>query len=119
MSFHEIKKDTKIVDEILLYLLKNDHDEVSINIKREHDEVFITFKCTKLSDEIIKSLDKYINKERELEMEEYGWELMGESDGQSDLSMVGLLIDNLTIDNSNPDYTVLSLVRHYEKKLKK
>mgnify|MGYP000360556162 CR=1 FL=1 len=119
MSFHEIKKDTKIVDEILLYLLKNDHDEVSINIKREQDEVFITFECTKLSDEIIKSLDMYINKERELEMEEYGWELMGESDGQSDLSMVGLLIDNLTIDNSNPDYTVLSLVRQYEKKLKK
>ena len=46
MSFHEIKKDAKIVDEILLYLLKNDHDEVSINIKREQDEVFITFKCT-------------------------------------------------------------------------
>ena len=54
MSFHEIKKDAKIVDEILLYLLKNDHDEVSINIKREQDEVFITFKCTKLSDDIIK-----------------------------------------------------------------
>lgn len=34
MSFREIKKDAKIVDEILLYLLKNDHDEVSINIKR-------------------------------------------------------------------------------------
>ena len=48
MSFHEIKKDAKIVDEILLYLLKNDHDEVSINIKREQDEVFITFKCTKV-----------------------------------------------------------------------
>ena len=104
MSFHEIKKDAKIVDEILLYLLKNDHDEV-----------FITFKCTKLSDDIIKSMDKYINKERELEMEEYGWELMGESDGQSDLSMVGLLIDKLTIDNSNPDYTVLKLTRHYKK----
>ena len=115
MSFHEIKKDAKIVDEILLYLLKNDHDEVSINIKREQDEVFITFKCTKLSDDIIKSMDKYINKERELEMEEYGWELMGESDGQSDLSMVGLLIDKLTIDNSNPDYTVLKLTRQYKK----
>lgn len=119
MSFHEIKKDAKIVDEILLYLLKNDQDEVSINIKREQDEVLITFKCKKLSNDIIKSMDKYINKERELEMEEYGWELMGESDGQSDLSMVGLLIDNLSIDNSNSEFTILKLVRHYKKSLKK
>lgn len=81
MSFHEIKKDAKIVDEILLYLLKNDHDEVSINIKREQDEVFITFKCTKLSDDIIKVWTSILIKKENLKwknMDGNLWEnLMG------------------------------------------
>lgn len=117
MSIHEVKKDAKIVDEILLYLLKNNHNEVEIKVKREEEEVNISFKCSPLEDEMLNNLDKYINKEREIEVEEYGWELMGESDGQTDLGMVGMMIDKLTIDNSNKDFTILNLKRRYKKKL--
>lgn len=115
MSYHELKKDAKIIDEILLYLLKHDYDDVSIHVKRGKEEFQITFKCGKLSKEIVECMDKYINKERELEVEEYGWELMGESDSQSDLGMVGLLIDKMLVDDSDPEYTVLKLIRHYKK----
>ena len=41
----------------------------------------------------------------------YGWELMGESDAQSELGMVGLLIDKLEIDNTDPNQTTLIVTR--------
>ncbi len=115
MNYHELKKDAKIVDEILLYLLKNNDDDISIDISRNEDKIIFSFKISKLSKEALSYMDKYINKEREIEVEEYGWELMGESGSQSDLGMVGLLIDKMSILEED-NHTVLKLIRYYKKK---
>ena len=67
MNYHELKKDAKIVDEILLYLLKNNDDDISIDISRNEDKIIFTFKISKLSKEALSYMDKYINKEREID----------------------------------------------------
>ena len=115
MNYHELKKDAKIVDEILLYLLKKNDDDISIDISRNEDRIIFEFRISKLDKEALSYMDKYINKEREIEVEEYGWELMGESGSQSDLGMVGLLIDKMTVLEED-DHTVLKLTRYYKKK---
>ena len=115
MNYHELKKDAKIVDEVLLYLLKHNDDDISIDISRNEERIIFTFKLNALDNEVLSYMDKYINKEREIEVEEYGWELMGESGSQSDLGMVGLLIDKMVISKED-DHLILKLTRYYKKK---
>ena len=111
MSFYEIKKDCKIIDEIILYLMKNGYRKMDVSIDKSTNTLKVIIKTSKLTEEMLHFMDKYINTERELEIEEYGWELMGESDAQSELGLVGLLIDKLEIDNSKEDITKLIITR--------
>ncbi len=111
MSIHEYKKDCKIIDEITLYLMKNGYLKLNIDITFESDALTFIIKVPKCSQHIIETIDKQINVPRELEVEEYGWELMGESDAQSELCLVGLLIDYVTIDNTNDNSTIFTFVR--------
>ncbi|MGL4949454.1 MAG: hypothetical protein ACRC5M_03645 [Anaeroplasmataceae bacterium] len=118
MSLHELKKGCKIVDEVILYLMRHGHSYINVDINKV-DKVFsIVIKTTKCSDRIIKKMDEYINQERELEVEEYGWELMGESDAENELGIIGLLVDSLKIDNTDPEFTTFILTRidKYSKK---
>lgn len=111
MSVHELKKGCKIVDELLLYLMKHGHHKVDISVDKTEDRLIIEMTTDRCDDELLEKMDSYINNERELEVEEYGWELMGESDAQSELGMVGLLIDSLEIDNSGEGKTKLRISR--------
>lgn len=111
MSIHEYKKDCKIIDEITLYLMKNGYLKLSVDIEFKDNTLTFVIKTDKCREKVIQTIDKQINVPRELEVEEYGWELMGESDAQSELCLVGLLIDYVTIDDSNPDSTIFTFVR--------
>ena len=111
MSLHEIKKGCKIIDELILYIMKNGHRKMDLSIDKTSDVLKVIIKTDKMEDSLLEVMDKYINTERELEVEEYGWELMGESDAQSELGMVGLLIDKLEIDNADPNHTTLIITR--------
>ena len=111
MSFHEIKKGCKIIDEIVLYIMKNGYRKMDISIDKTGADLKVIIVTDKMEEELLNVMDKYINTERELEIEEYGWELMGESDAQSELGLVGLLIDKLEIDNSLEGKTKLIITR--------
>ncbi len=111
MSLHEIKKECKIVDELCLYLMKHGYMDLDISIRRADKLFLLTIKSPKCNSDIISAMDEYINREREIAIEEYGWELMGESDCQSDLEMIGLLIDKLEIDDSEDEYTKFIITR--------
>lgn len=99
MNIHEQKKTCKIIDEFVLYLMRKGQKKVNVDINLDNEnETIIKVKTNNLKPEVIDKLMKYINQERELEIEEYGWELMGESDVSNELELVGLLIDRLDIE---------------------
>lgn len=111
MSLHEIKKGCKIIDEITLYLMKHGHLKLDIQIDKAETELVVVIKTNKCEQWLIDNISNNINLERELEVEEYGWELMGESDAQSELGLVGLLVDQVTVDDTDPSFTVFKLIR--------
>lgn len=111
MSIHEYKKDCKIIDEITLFLMKNGYLKLNIDIDFNDDAFVFVIKTTKCDEEIINTIEEEMNVPREHEIEEYGWELMGESDAQSELGLVGRLIDSVTIDNSCENETSFTFVR--------
>lgn len=111
LSLHELKKGCKIVDEIALFLMRNGHLDLNIAIKQEDKSFFIEIITSSCSEELCNQMDAQINMCRELEIEEYGWELMGESDATNELELIGLLVDKLTIEHKNGK-TIFRMVRH-------
>ncbi len=108
---HEFKKAGKIIDEIVTHLLRKGHRELNVDLKLNNNESIFTIKLERVDDDLLKLLDETLNQERDLSIEEYGWELMGESDFSSELNLVGMCLDEFRI-LKNDDYTEFMLIRN-------
>lgn len=97
---YENKKISKIVDEILTYLL--DKKAKDIKVKIEKNETFTMIQTTStdvnISENELKKLYNYLNTtHREVEMEEYYWSLAGEGSFSHELSLVAIMVDIVEI----------------------
>ena len=91
MALHETLKNAKIVEEIFAYLLEKGCKKVDVSMEVLEKE--IKFQVTiKYDKKIVLEMKEEIYCNREQELEEYGWELMGE-DEECRLQTLGLLID--------------------------
>ncbi len=101
MKIKEAKKISKIVDELFLYFIKHGHPHINIDVKVATKSVVINMTIEDVEESILEKLNERINKKRELEVEEYGWELMGESDCSNELELIGLIIDDFKYTQEN------------------
>ncbi len=97
---HEIKKICKIVDEMTTLLLKDDTDVVEFKINRLEDRTIISIidYNTRYTQKEIDDLVECFNVQRQREVEEYYWQLVGESDDDSELTIIGIMVDNADVD---------------------
>ena len=97
---HEIKKICKIVDELTTLLLRDDTDEVDFKIKRSNTDtkIFITDYNTKYKVDDVEDLMTCLNVQRQHEVEEYYWQLVGECDNDSELTVIGAMVDDAKIE---------------------
>lgn len=97
---HEIKKICKIVDELTTLLLREDTNEVDFKIKKTPDQTTITITDynTKYTENEIKEFEECFNLQRQHEFEEYYWQLVGESDQDSELTIIGAMIDEAIVE---------------------
>ncbi|MCH4887541.1 hypothetical protein EZV73_08155 [Acidaminobacter sp. JC074] len=102
---HEIKKVCKIVDEITTLLLRDDTDEVDLKIKRTSEEtiIYITDYNTSYTKNEINEIKMCLNVQRQHEVEECYWHLVGECDTDSELQVIGSMVDEaeLLLKNGN------------------
>lgn len=110
MTKQEINIITKIIKELSLFFMMHGYHSFSMKMYREDTNTIIVFKIKNLKTELIDKLTEKINRERELEIETYGFELVGDSDVKNELEVVGLLIDYVEIDTVEEE-TILSFVR--------
>lgn len=110
---HEVKKISKIVDELMTFFLKEDTNEVDFNIKREADKsiISITDYNTRFDDESIQQISETLNVQRQLEIEAYYWQLCGETDSDDELLLVGAMVDEAKVEKTNGNL-VIKLIRH-------
>lgn len=96
---NEIKKITRIVDEMTYLLMKNGSQDMEVKIKKDKDSttIYIVDYNTKYSDEDIYELDKVLNIQRQCEIEGYYWELVGEDNDGDELFLVGSMIDSAEV----------------------
>lgn len=96
---HEIKKICRIVDELTTVLLKEDTDEVDFKIKKENDRTIISIVDyqTRYTQENVNELMACLNVQRQHEVEEYYWQLVGETDDDSEMMIIGTMIDEAKV----------------------
>ena len=120
MSTQETKIITKIIRELSLYFLIHRVNDFSIALSKE--ETLTTFTLTfntPKDPKIVDTMVEKISRERELEIETYGWELVGDIDETSELEISSFLLDEIIVKESNGKTTlVLTRKNQYRKKSK-
>lgn len=100
----------KIIDEMTSYLFNLGAKNSDINYKEEDDCFMLTFKCEYDPSKIklIDKMTKYLNIERQEEIEGYYWELAGQyKNDDTELSLVGMMTDDAKIYYDNERVEIL------------
>jgi len=94
---HEIKKISKIIDELSTFCLLHGAKLMNMSVENNKDHFKIILEMDNLdySNKKVSRLEKLLNCPRQAE--EFYWELTGESDHDSELSIVGMMVDKADI----------------------
>ena len=96
---HNKKRVSKIIDELVSYFFKVGSKNIHIDVLEEKLYYKMTFvsDIDSIKEDDINKLVKCLNCEKSAEVEEYYWELTGECNSDSELSIVGMMIDNFEV----------------------
>lgn len=96
---HEVKKVSKMVDELTTFFLEHEAENLEIKIHNLKDKDIINVEANNLdnTDLCVERLQRFLSYPRELEMEEYYWKLAGDGDSSMELGLVGMMIDEANI----------------------
>lgn len=95
------------------YCYKHGSDNVHIDINKENKKIIIFIKAqiSFISKENLELLKKLLNAPRCHEMEEYYWNLTGDDDTDTELTLVGMMIDEAHINYVDGEYLEIRLTR--------
>jgi len=110
---HKRKRVMKIIDEVTNFLFFIGSKKISIDYEENDEGFLITLEGNYNKDKIqeIYNLVKYLNYEKEEEMEEYYWELSGKYDMGTELTLVGMMTDDAKVYYDNEKVTIF-LIRY-------
>lgn len=97
---HIRQRNARMAEELILFAYKYGAEDINLNIKNTPEETIITIEATNvnLDKETIESITNLLNVPRCIEMEEYYWNLTGESDMDCELSLIGVMSDKVIIN---------------------
>lgn len=109
----EREKVQKIIDEMFISLTKLGANDITINFKNtEKSFIFhIVTTCHEKNADKIYKLNKYLCVERHEEMENYYWELAGNYPDDIELTLIGMMTDDVKI-SFDDDVLDITLVRN-------
>jgi len=109
---HLRQRNIKILSELTGYLVRIGCSDIHIDFNTKDDVTYISF-CSinpYLSEKTINELTSLLNMPRRQDIEEYYWELNGDNDFNSELSLIGMMTDSVDINYSDNILTI-SLTR--------
>lgn len=110
---NEIKKNGKIIDEIVTFFLKKKHHQLKLDLNYSPEKTIITIFLGKLTDQEFNLIKECFSQKRDPALEEYGWLLMGESEVSAELNLVGMCVDEFRIERIEEDYVMIELIRYH------
>lgn len=112
---HEIKKISKIVDEIITYFVY-ELECSTLELRYEGSETAcildFSFHGIELSRDAFNQLRRALRGDRQPELEDYYWQLMGNTEESGALALVSMMVDNAELKYEG-DTIRLSLRRNW------
>ncbi len=106
MPLHENMKSAKIIEEIIDYLLEIGYRKIDTFLDMTKKETKITV-VIQLHDKPLKDkFQKEFNCFRDIELEEYGWELSNDIGHANSLDLLGTLIDKYEVIEDKKECTI-------------
>lgn len=95
----KFEKNLKIINELMTYFHKLGCDDINVNMHTENNSTvfFLWGETPNLNDENLNILVNALNTQRQHEIEEYYWNLLGEYETDNQLSIIGMMTDNSEI----------------------
>ena len=102
MKYH-FDRNLKIINELMTYLYKLGSKDINVTLKKEDYDttIIILGKIDNIDHNELDNLTTMLNTNRQHEVEESYWHLGGEFESDSELSLVGMMIDTAEIIYSN------------------
>ena len=106
---HLRKRILKIIDEVVNYLFVIGASDMTINVKEEDNLYKISLKSDYSNKyrKKINELEKNLKCPKQEEMEEYYWELTGDCDIDTELTLVGMMTDDAEVILNNETIEVI------------
>ena len=112
MNKLEYRVDSKIIKQLSIYLLLHGINDFDLSVRSNSKNVTFVLKIKGIKEAVLTDMKEKLSRKRELEVEVYGWELLGDTDTQNQLDVLGSLIDEVIIEK-NDDYTEIIMKRKY------
>ena len=110
---HTKQRNIKIVTELLNYCYNHGSQNIHIDINKENENILISIKAEipSMSQDSLEILETSLNTPRLHEMEEYYWNLTGDTDTGSELLLVGMMINEATVTYTDDKYLNILVTR--------
>jgi hypothetical protein len=111
----EINKVSKIVSELINFCLNNSAKKIEISIEDKEDrfEILIGTDYIECSKDDVENVKTLLETGRQLEVDEYYWQLTGEDMSDQELSLVGMMVDEAIVNWEKPSMKI-KLIRYRE-----
>ena len=107
MALHEKMKCAKIAEDIFIYMLEEGFKKVSVTIETTKVETIFTISLHELNDTFVETFNSKLFCNRDLTVEEYGWEVMIEDDSEFELDHLGYQIDECRIQKTAEQHQII------------
>lgn len=98
-NYHEMKKISRIIDELLTHFLLRYQGRAEIVVEETDTEHMVVFAMADIdieAEDYVKLVND-MNVGRNPELENYYWPLAGESDSDSELTLVAMMSDSIDV----------------------
>jgi len=113
MNKMEYRIGAKIIKQICLFLMLHNIKNFDLSFHSNKRNVIFIIKSPLFSKDLLDRMNEKLSRERETAIEVYGWELLGDTDSQNELDILGALIDEITISHEEK-MSIVTLKRHYK-----
>jgi hypothetical protein len=110
MSLQETRKVSKIVSEITNYLIRRGYLHLNLFINSQEDKTIIQLELPHVKKKDMEEMISRVGAAADPEIEMYGWELMGEAGSKDELTVLGMLINEVMVEEKN-DILCITFVR--------
>ena len=104
----KFQKTMNIASELLAYCHQHGATEFHLDIKETEGAVSLELRASPetLTEDQLEVLTNSLNAPRQREVEQQFWELIGETDATSELSLTGMLCDDAEVEYANNILTI-------------